>query len=362
VFAQVSTVVEVSDRTVDALPESELLVAARRGDPAAFERLVSRHRRELYAHCYRMLGSVQDAEDALQESLLGAWRGLASFEGRSSVRTWLYQITTNACLRLISRRPRRVLSPDYGPPRRNSDDLGDPVTGPIWLEPWPDDEPAGAPGAVDPAARYLRRESVELAFVAALQHLPGTQRAVLILRDVLEFPSAEVARILETTLTAVNSALQRARKAVRQRVPEKTQQAELDAIGTRGQRELVDAFMRAWERADVAALVELLAEDARFTMPPLPAWFRGQEDIGRFFADRMFPTPWRLVPLGANGQPAFAGYQGEPAGGRFRLAGINVLAIRTGRIAWIASFLEADVHRHFGLPSELPGGDSRTER
>jgi RNA polymerase sigma-70 factor (TIGR02960 family) len=347
---------------VDALPESELLVAARRGDPAAFERLVSRHRRELYAHCYRMLGSVQDAEDALQESLLGAWRGLAGFEGRGSVRAWLYQITTNACLRLISRRPRRVLSPDYGPPRRNTDDLGDPVTGPIWLEPWPDDEPAGAPGAADPAALYLRRESVELAFVAALQHLPGPQRAVLLLRDVLEFPSAEVARILETTLTAVNSALQRARKAVRQRVPERTQQAELAAIGAKGRRELVDAFMTAWERADVAALVELLAKDARFTMPPLPAWFHGRADIGRFFADRMFPTPWRLVPLGANGQPAFAGYRGGPAGDRFRLAGINVLAVRAGRIAWIASFLDPDLHRRFELPSELPRGDSRAGR
>jgi len=236
------------------------------------------------------------------------------------------------------------------------------VTEPIWLEPWPDDEPAGAPGAVDPAARYLRRESVELAFVAALQHLPGTQRAVLIMREVLEFPSADVARILDTTLPAVNSALQRARKAVRQGVPETTQQAELDAIGMRGQRELVDAFMRAWERADVAALVELLAEDARFTMPPLPAWFRGQEDIGRFFTDRMFRAPWRLVPLGANGQPAFAGYRGEAADDRFRLAGINVLTIRTGRIAWIASFLDPDVHRHFGLPSELRPDDSRAER
>jgi Sigma-70, region 4/SnoaL-like domain len=203
---------------------------------------------------------------------------------------------------------------------------------------------------------------VELAFVAALQHLPGTQRAVLILRDVLEFPSAEVARILDTTPPAVNSALQRARKAVRQRVPKTTQQAELAAIGTRGQRELVEAFMRAWERADVAALVELLAEDARFTMPPLPAWFRGQEDIGRFFVDRMFRAPWRLMPLGANGQPAFAGYRGEPAGGRFRLAGINVLGIRSGRIAWIASFLDPDVHRPFGLPLELLRGDSGTER
>jgi RNA polymerase sigma factor (sigma-70 family) len=153
----------------DALDESKLLAAARAGDSAAFERLVSRHRHELYTHSYRMLGSVQDAEDALQESLLDAWRGLASFEGRSSLRAWLYRVTTNACLRLIARRPHRMLSPDHGPPRRNIDDLGEPVTGSVWLEPWPDDEPDD----VDPAARYLRRESVELAFIAALQHLPG---------------------------------------------------------------------------------------------------------------------------------------------------------------------------------------------
>ncbi len=160
---------------MDAPPESELLASARRGDPAAFERLVASYRGELYAHCYRMLGSVQDAEDALQESLLAAWRGLASFEGRSSLRAWLYRVSTNACLRLIARRPRRLRSADYGPPRRDTGDLGEPATGPVWLEPWPDDDPAGEPGDVDPAARYLRRESVELAFVAALQHLPGTQ-------------------------------------------------------------------------------------------------------------------------------------------------------------------------------------------
>jgi RNA polymerase sigma-70 factor (TIGR02960 family) len=344
------------------LTESELLVAARRGDPTAFEGLVSRHRRELYAHCYRMLGSVQDAEDALQESLLGAWRGLASFEGRSSVRVWLYQITTNACLRLISRRPRRILSADYGPARRNTADLGEPVPGPIWLEPWADDSSVGDPAEADPATRYVQRESIELAFVATLQYLPGTQRAVLILRDVLEFPSADVARMLDTTPTAVNSALQRARRAVRERLPEKTQQAELDALGTKGQRELVNALMAAWERADVAALVDLLTEDARFTMPPLLAWFQGQGDIGRFFIDRMFPRPWRLVPLEANGQPAFLGYRGDPAGDRFRLAGINVLSVRTGRIDWIASFLDPAVHRHLGLPFELSQGESDSER
>ena len=339
---------------MDVQAERELIVAARRGEQAAFERLVFAHRGELLAHCYRMLGSVQDAEDALQESLLGAWRGLHAFQGRSSVRTWLYQITTNACLRLISRRPRRILSPDYGPPRRSEDGLGDPVAGPIWLEPWPEDEAVVAPDEVDPAARYVERESVELAFVAALQHMPATQRAVLILRDVLEFPAAEVARILDTTPAGVNSALQRARKAVRERVPDKTQRAELDEIGANDQRGLVDAFMSAWERSDVAALVALLAEDARFTMPPLPAWFRGRKDIGHFFAEQMFARRWRLVALRSNGQPAFAGYRGDPEAHRFQLIGINVLSVRAGRVSWIASFLDPDVLRHFGLPAEMP--------
>ena len=340
---------------VDAPTEPELLASARRGNSAAFERLVAGYRGELYAHCYRMLGSVQDAEDALQESLLGAWRGLAGFEGRSSLRGWLYRVSTNACLRLIARRPRRMLSADHGPPRRGTDDLGEPVAGPVWLEPWPEEVPASEPGDTDPAANYLRRESVELAFVAALQHLPASQRAVLILREVLGFSAAEVARILDTTPASVNSALQRARKAVEQRVPRTPQQAELDALGADGRRELVDAFVGAWERADVQALLELLAEDARFTMPPLPAWFLGRGDIGRF-CERMFATPWRLAPIRANGQLAFACYQGDPDGDRFRLGAINVLNLRGGRIVEIAGFLDPALHRHFGLPAELPTG------
>jgi RNA polymerase sigma-70 factor (TIGR02960 family) len=185
------------------------LRAAQDGDQEAFERLIGRHRRELFAHCYRMLGSVQDAEDALQESLLAAWRGLGGFQGRSSLRAWLYRVTTNACLRLSSRRPRRILSPDYGPPRHDTSDLGEPVTEPIWLEPWPETEPAAPTEDADPAERLLVRENVELAFVAALQFLPGTQRAVLLLRDVLEFSAAETAAILGTTKASVNSALER---------------------------------------------------------------------------------------------------------------------------------------------------------
>jgi RNA polymerase sigma-70 factor (TIGR02960 family) len=328
------------------------LRAAQEGDSEAFERLVGRHRRELFAHCYRMLGSVQDAEDALQESLLAAWRGLGGFQGRSSLRAWLYRVTTNACLRLSSRRPRRILSPDYGPPRHDTSDLGEPVTEPIWLEPWPDTEPAASTEDTDPAERLLARENLELAFLAALQFLPGTQRAVLLLRDVLEFSAAETAVILGTTTASVNSALQRARKAVEERVPRTTQHDELAALGEDGQRELVNAFVAAWEGADIAALTSMLAEDARFTMPPLPAWFNGRTDVSRFSADRIFATPWRLMPLPANGQLGFATYWIAPGTSRFALSGINVLTVRAGQIAWIASFLDPSLHRRFGLSPE----------
>jgi RNA polymerase sigma-70 factor (TIGR02960 family) len=226
------------------------------------------------------------------------------------------------------------------------------VTGSVWLEPLPDEMPANQPGDGDPAASFLRREGAELAFVAALQHLPSSQHAVLILREVLQFSAAEVARILDITPASVNSALQRARKTVDRRMPATSQRAELDALGADGRRELVDAFVAAWERADVAAILDLLAEDARFTMPPLPAWFLGREHIGRFLEKRMFATPWRL-PIGANGQLAFACYQGDP-GGRFRLGAINLLRLRDGWVVEIAAFLDPGVHRHFGLPQELP--------
>ncbi|TDE38565.1 RNA polymerase subunit sigma-70 [Actinomadura sp. 6K520] len=331
------------------MDEAELLAKARAGDTAAFDALVTGYRGELKAHCYRMLGSLQDAEDALQESLLAAWRGLGGFEGRSSLRTWLYRISTNACLRLSSKRPPRLMSPDLGPSRRDPGDLGEPVTGPVWLEPWPDDVPADAPG---PAAAFTRREGVELAFVAALQHLPATQRAALILREVLEFPAADVASFLDLTPAAVNSALQRARKAVRERVPRATQQTELSALGPDGQRELVDAFVTAWERADVDALVTLLADDVRFTMPPLPAWFDGHEDVMRFLVERVFETPWRLVPIRANGQPAFASYQAGPDG-RFRIGAISILTLQDGRITQISGFLDPTLPRLFDLPEEF---------
>src|ERR687896_1274681 len=322
-----------------------------------FRRLVDEHRGELHAHCYRMLGSLHDAEDALQETLLRAWRGLPGFGGRSSLRTWLYTIATNVCMDALARRSKRVLPIDYGPPSAPTKGVGEPLVESVWVEPYPD-EALGLPdGPASPDARYEQREAVELAFVAALQHLPGTQRAVLILREVLGYSAAEVARILDTTPASVNSAMQRARKTVGKRVPDTTQQAELTAIGSNGQRQLVDTFVGAWERADVSALLDLLAEDARFTMPPLPAWFRGREDVGRFFADRVFATPWRLVPLRMNGQLALACYILEPGADRFRLGAINVLSLRAGRIVEIAGFLDPDLHRHLGLPADLPDGD-----
>jgi RNA polymerase sigma-70 factor, ECF subfamily len=286
-----------------------------------FDAIVAEHRRELLAHCYRMTGSIQDAEDALQEALLGAWRGLPSFEGRSSVRTWLHRIASHACLRLVERRPARVLV--SGPAFEQTADLGEPVPGPVYLEPW----------VHGPEDAYDRREDLELAFVAALQRLPGTQRAVLILREVLQFPAAEVAGMLDISVPAVNSALQRARATLGSR---RSQQAELAEVD---EPALVERFVAAWERADVPGLVELLTEDARFVMPPLPAWFAGRTSVERFLRERLFETDWELRPARANGQLALACYQG-PA---FALSSVLVLTVRGGRVAELTGFIDPAV-------------------
>ncbi len=322
-------------------------------DDAAFDDAVRRHRGELRAHCYRMLGSVGDAEDAVQEALLSAWRGRESFQGRSSVRTWLYRIATNACLKLAERRPRRMLSYDAGPSRTDVSDLGEPVPGPVWIEPWlgAGDDPAG-PGELSPEASYLRRESIELAYVAALQALPPNQRAVLILRDVLAFSADEVAAMLDTTAASVTSALQRARASAGRRAP--SQQDEIAALGSNGDRAVVDAFVAAWEARDLGALLELLTEDVRFTMPPLPAWFDGLAAVRAFIAERAFATPWRLVPTTVNAQPGLVCYQWD--GTRYALGAVNALGLRDGRICWIAGFVDPPLLRdRFGLPEESSG-------
>src|SRR6266702_6143736 len=240
-----------TSRTPTTVPrEPELLRAARTGDRDAFGRLVEPYRGELHAHCYRMLGSYEDAEDALQEALIRAWRALARFEGRSSLRSWLYRIATNTCLRAIERRPKRVLPIDYAPAADPHDGLADPTSELTWLEPYPDVE-LGLGGPAGPEARYEQREAVELAFIAALQHLPARQRAVLILRDVLGFSAREAAGALATTPASVHSALQRARQTLRARLPGQSQQATLRLLGDDELGQLVGRYVAAWERNDV---------------------------------------------------------------------------------------------------------------
>lgn len=329
----------------DPLDDAEWLTRARNGDAAAFERLVAPRRRSLHAHCYRMLGSPFDADDALQETLLAAWRGLPGFESRSALGTWLYRIATNVCLRLIASRPRRITSPEHAPALQATAELGEPVPGPVWLEPWPDED-----SHEDPASTLQRREHVALAFVAALQHLPGTQRAVLLLREVLEYSAAETAGMLDTSVASVNSALQRAQKALRERLPAAVPQRP----GEAGHDDaLLRRFVAAWEQRDIAAMVELLAEDARFTMPPLPAWFDGRRHVAMFFAERVFETPWRLLPLHGNGQPGFACYMRQAGDDRFRPGGVVLPSLRGGLIASIDSFIDPAVCRRFGMADEL---------
>jgi RNA polymerase sigma-70 factor (TIGR02960 family) len=327
-----------------------LLAQARAGDSLAFERLVASYRSLLHSHCYRMLGSPHDADDALQETLLAAWRGLAAFEGRSSLGTWLYQISTHVCLRLISQRPRRLDSPDRGPPYRTTADLGELVTGPVWLEPLPDSEvTALGSHEPDPAGALMQRENVSLAFVAALQHLPGLQRAVLLLRDVLEYSAAETADMLDTSVAAVNSALQRAREKIKSKTPAVSQAAELQLLDEEKRRVLLDSFVAAWESRNIEELVRLFTEDVRFTMPPLPAWFDGLTFVEKFIVERVFATPWRLLPLKANGQVGFACYMKTEGDERFRLGAIMLLSLREGRIAGLHSFHDLAVHRRFRL-------------
>jgi RNA polymerase sigma-70 factor (ECF subfamily) len=332
-----------------------MLDLARAGDERAYDRLVEPHRTELRAHCYRMLGSAHDAEDVLQEALLRAWRALPAFEGRSSLRSWLYTIATNACLRAIERRPKLVLPIDYGPPADPHRPLGEPLVESIWVEPIADERLAAAPGLAGPEARYEQRESVELAFIAALQHLPARQRAVLILRDVLGFSAREVAESLEMTPPAVDSALQRAHRTVDEHLPARSQQATLRALGDERLRALVTEYVAAWERSDVGAVVAMLAEDATLAMPPLAEWYRGRDVIGPFLAAKPLAAEnrWRLVPTWANGQPAFAEYRYDAELERFAAHSIVVLTLEGGLIAEMMVFMAPGAVERFGLPGAI---------
>jgi RNA polymerase sigma-70 factor, ECF subfamily len=340
-----------STSTARTAAEQELLDAARHGDEDAFRSLVEPHQRELQAHCYRMLGSLHDAEDALQDALLRAWKGLARMEGRGSLRSWLYRIATNACLDAIARRPRRVLPVDYAPPTGADDDRPREA---LWVEPYPDERLELEDGYAAPEARYEQREAVELAFIAALQHLPGRQRAALILRDVLGFSAKEAAEALESTPASVNSALQRARKTVDDRLPEQSQQATMRELGDECLREIVQRFADAFESGEVEAILDMLADDAAFTMPPYSSWQQGREAIADSWLMPSGPQPrFLLRPTSASGQPALGVYRLDPETETYLAIALDVLTLEGGRISEITAFRSPGVFRLFGLPDEL---------
>ena len=352
-----------------AVFEQALLERARRGDEDAYRDLVEVHRAQLHAHCYRMLASVQDAEDAVQEALVRAWRGLPNFEGRSSVRTWLFRIATNAALSAAQRRSRRELPIGHGPPASPGQSSGPPSVETMWLEPYPDQFFQVADGRSSPEARYELRESVELAFVAALQNLPAQQRAVLILREVMGFGTAEVAEFLGTTVAAVNSALQRARAKLDQLLPARSQQAELRSLGAPQARRLAERYCQALETADIDRLLELLVEEATWSMPPLPIWYRGREAIEAFVTREVFMGPWRHVVGQASGQLAVGCYTLDNEQGCFVASTLDVLTLDRGRISQVTAFITsellqtsgqrderfvgAEAFPRFGLPSRL---------
>ncbi len=336
-----------------AQPEDELLSAARGGN-AAFRDLVLPLRSQLHAHCYRMLGSVHDADDALQDVLLRAWRGLAAFEGRSSLRSWLYRIATNVCLNAIERSPKRELPLDHGSAADHDDVSGEPLVESVWIEPYPDSALGIPAGCAAPESRYEQRESVELAFVAAIQHLPGNERAALLLREVLGFSAREVAELMDVTAPAVNSALQRARRLVDERVTTDSQQATLRSLGDIRLREIVNSYTRAFEQADLDVLIGVLTEDATWSMPPSPDWYQGHEAIAAFLIGGPLRTRWRHVPTWANGQAAVGCYAWDAQRGSYLATVLDVLTLRGERIAQVTAFIDRDVFARFGLPDQLP--------
>jgi RNA polymerase sigma-70 factor (ECF subfamily) len=338
------------------IEQDAVVAAATSGDQAAFAALAERYRRELQVHCYRMLGSFQDAEDLVQETLLRAWRRRQQFQGRSSFRAWLYRIATNACLDALANRSRRVLPYQVVPPtdpRAASPPSADPEI--AWLQPYPDrllDQVA--PGDTEPAAQVVAKETIELAFLAAIQLLPPRQRAVLILRDVLGWSAREAATLLEASVPGVNSALQRARATLRRQLPPRRLDWAPSAAPTQEERAVLQRYIEATERADLAALAELLAEDARSAMPPAPVWLEGREAIITAVSEGLAPEfgQWRLVPTWANRQPAAACYLRRPGETEFRAFSVDVLRVEDGKVVELTAF-SVDLFPAFGLPATL---------
>jgi RNA polymerase sigma-70 factor, ECF subfamily len=341
--------VSVQHATSPDASDRALIARACGGDREAFAALVAPYRRGVHIHCYRMLGSMHDAEDLLQETLLRAWRGLGRFEERSSFRGWLYRIATNACLDTLKRRRRRLLPDGYVSPDDPSTPPAPPAEEALWLDPYPD-VLLDAHEAADPQRRYEARESIELAFITAIHRLSPRQRAVLVLRDALDFSARETAEMLGTSLASVNSTLHRARVAIG--ASDSMDSGARTHAGD--EAALVARYVKAWETADVDSLVALLREDARMTMPPTPSWYLGREAIGTFLSSFFAGdagTDTRLVPTRANRQPALAVYARE-AGDVYRPLAIKVLTVDGGRIAAITGFTDPRLFPYFGLAPE----------
>jgi RNA polymerase sigma-70 factor, ECF subfamily len=369
--------------------EVRLLELARGGDESAFADLAGRYRTELRAHGYRLTGSLDDADDAVQEGLLRAWRGLPGFGGRGSLRSWLYAIVTNAALDLIRHRSRRELPVAFGPSGDPGAGLAPPLTDEPWLEPCPDDWLISHPLA-SPEVRYEQRESVELAFLVALQHLPPLQRSVLLLREVVGFSIAEIASQLGTSTQAVSSALQRARAAARTHLPARSQQSVLRALGDERTKAIVERYADAIERGDSDTLISMLTKDATWCMPPVPTWYRGDLAIRRHLIRDVLPRRWRHLPARSNGQPAVGCYLFDSAHDIYVAVALDVLTLDGAKISAVTSFQAAELlpelpppqaphpdrggtdtaqvpspgawisgaqlFARFGLPRELPGG------
>jgi RNA polymerase sigma-70 factor (ECF subfamily) len=342
--------------------EAERLALARNGDEVQFSELTEPYRRELQVHCYRILGSLHEAEDLVQESMLKAWKRLDSFEGRASFRSWLYKIATNSCLDFLDqKKSRRLLPFDKLSPSNPATPILPPTPEITWLEPFPD-EWLGDKSAINPEARYSDSESISLAFLAALQTLPARQRAVLILRDVLDFSANETSDLLELTVSAVNSALHRARTTLSQRYPRGTMEDSIMSATDERTQQLLDHFVQAWEHADVDGLVALLKADAALAMPPSPSWYQGNAAIGVFAAttifadDAMFPgkalNRWKLLPTRANGSPAFAIYQCNEQD-TYKAFGLIALVVNGDKLSQIISFIDPSLPPLFGFPMTL---------
>ncbi len=339
----VGTVARVSVTGRTAVDELSLLRAAAAGDEAAFGELVEMHRAGLRAHCYRMLGSLHDAEDALQDALLRAWRGLAGFEGRSSVRGWLYAIATNAAIDVTRHRARRELPVSFGPAAGPGADMDEAVLDPIWIEPFPDRLLPAEPAL--PEASYEQREAIEIAFVVALQALPAQQRAVFLLREVLGFSAAEIAGQLGTSVASVTSLLQRARARVQRTGPATSQQATLRALGDQRIRQTVRQYADALERGDADRLITMLTRDATWSMPPIPTWFSGHDRIREFLLRWPLTDTWMHAPVRCNGQLALGCYLFDDETGNFEPAVIDVLTMADGGISAITAFMSTDMFR-----------------